>query len=193
MLSCELSGDLIQCLSVIWKLHSHHFSIFFLFSFSLASTSGTRIMCMSYILKLFHRYWMFFYSAFFHLFFYLRFTLGGPCWPFFKVTDSLLGQVTTTEDPIKDIFHSYCSSMNPGIPYLFTFTVSIYLPPLPIYYCMLSTFPIRNLNIFILVAYLPCLIIPAAMSYLNWIYIALTVCSFWNSDDSNVGPSALVP
>lgn len=124
----------------------------------------------------------------FSSFFCLRFTLGSPSWPFFKVTDSFLGQVTTPEDPIKDIFHSYCSSMNSGIPFLFSFTVSIYLPPLR---CRL--FPLEILAYLSQLSYLPCLITPAAVSYLNWICIASTVCSFWNSDDSNVSPLAFVP
>lgn len=128
MLSCELSGYLIQGLSVIWKFQSSFFKYFFCSFFSYFHFWHSNYVYVMYfeIVSQFLDVLLRIFSSFF----YLRFTLGSPCWPFFKVTGSFLGQVTTPEDPIKDIFHSYCSSMNSGIPFLFSFTVSICLPPL---------------------------------------------------------------
>lgn len=120
---------------------------------------------------------------------YLCFTLGSPRWPFFKVT--------TTDDPNRDIFHSYWTSMNAGILLLFSFTVSIYLPTLSIYCCTLSMLPIRNQFIVEHIYHYGLSSLSdystASVSYQDRMYIASTICSSWNSDDTNVSSLALVP
>lgn len=118
---------------------------------------------------------------------YLCFILGSPHWPFFKVT--------TTDDPNGDIFHRYWTSMNAGI-LLFSFTVSIYLPTLSIYCCTLSMLPIRNQFIVEHIYHYGLSSLSdystASVSYQDRMYIASTICSSWNSDDTNVSSLALV-
>lgn len=144
-------------------------------------------MRMSHTLKLFQ--FLDVVLCVFSSFLYLCFTLGSPRWPFFKVT--------TTDDPNRDIFHSYWTSMNAGILLLFSFTVSIYLPTLSIYCCTLSMLPIRNQFIVEHIYHYGLSSLSdystASVSYQDWMYIASTICPSWNSDDTNVSSLALVP
>lgn len=84
----------------------------------------------------------------------LYFNLGNFPYPSSEFTDHFLSCVQSTDEPIKDIFN-FCllllCILISSISFQFFLAVSISLLPLPIWYYIMSAFPIRTLNILIII------------------------------------------
>lgn len=141
----ELSGSVIWYLSLIWgKVASNITS----FPFCLSPPSGISIM-------LFYTFCSFpialGYSLLFSLFLFLVFSFRNLNCHVFKLRDSFISYVQSTDEPIKDILHFYYSVFNPWCFFFFLLRILIFSLILFICSCTLTTFSIKAFSILVIV------------------------------------------
>lgn len=137
--------DLVSVIN-FWKILSHYYSKYFLWSFLLlvfplhiCHTFGNCPKCLDILLCIFHS------------FFSLHFSFRSFYWHTFKLTDSFLDYIQSSGEPSKSILHFSYSVFISIISFWFFLRVYISLLIFPICFCMSSTSFIRALSILFIV------------------------------------------